>query len=358
MRSSPLRTTLLVAATLVTAGAADLAAQTEIEILPRAATVTLGGRLHVQAQGSTVEGSVADLFIRRARLRLDVRISDFLDGRLNPEFSGGTATLQDAWVRMRFAPSFRVSLGQFKRAFSLFELASSTDLPVIERDGRIAGLDSCPGVGGTCSFSRLTQKLGFDGRDQGVRVDGALGEGLSYLVTATNGEGVNVGDANDGKSVAGRLQVTAGPFGIGAFASLKDYPVSGDGPEPEGEYAWAGGADLEYGTWRDGLHVMGAVSMGQNWRAGEDSEFRTVQLLASYYVPTGDPTYGGVEPLLRAAWSEPDTEVADNAGFLLTPGLMVYFTGKNGVSANLDAWIPTGDGDTELSFKLQSFLYF
>lgn len=343
---------------LMTAGAGDLSAQTDVEVRARAAGLTLGGRVQTQLRVSSVGDTPAEVFFRRARLRVDVRVDDFLDGRVNPDFTGGTATLQDAWVRMSFSPSFRLSLGQFKRAFSVFELSSSTDLPVIERDGRIAGLDVCPGVGGVCTFSRLTGGLAFDGRDQGIRMEGRIGGGLSYLATVTNGEGANAGDVNDAKSVSGRLEYDAGRLAVGAFAGLHDSEVFVDDGGRGHAHDHAAGVDLEIGTWRDGLHLLGAVAIGENWKAGRDSDFRTVQLLGSYYVPTGDETYGGMEPLLRLAWTDPDTGIADNAAWLLTPGLMLYFTGKNGVSANVDAYIPSGDGDTELSFKLQSYLYF
>ena len=99
-------------------------------------------------------------------------MNDFVDGRLEPEFSPGRTPLADAWARLSFDPAFTVSIGQFKRAFSLIELLSANDLALIERDGNIPG-QRCPGVNGVCSFSRLLEQLQFDGRDIGVRLEGS-----------------------------------------------------------------------------------------------------------------------------------------------------------------------------------------
>ena len=69
--------------------------------------------------------------------------------------------LKDAYVTFDFAPELALTMGQFKRTFDLFELLSSTDISLIERDGRVGGVDTCTGVGGVCSYSGLTERLGF-----------------------------------------------------------------------------------------------------------------------------------------------------------------------------------------------------
>jgi len=200
-RSAP--ALLLIAVTWVTAGVSPLLAQTTIEA--RAATITVGGRLNVQYRASSVDEAVSDIFLRRARARLEIGVSDLLDGRLQAELAGDPE-LKDAWIRMTFDPAIRVSFGQFKRAFSTFFLASSTDLPILERDGRVGGIDACRGVGGVCTFQRLTSRLSFDGRDIGLRVQGATEGGFEYQATLTNGEGENESDVNDAKSFSGRVE--------------------------------------------------------------------------------------------------------------------------------------------------------
>ena len=83
------------------------------------------------------------LLLPAGRLLLDVTVGDFLSARLQPGFVGGKTELKDVYLRLNFADDFQVSMGQFKRAFDLFELSSSTDLSVIERDGRIEGVSGC-----------------------------------------------------------------------------------------------------------------------------------------------------------------------------------------------------------------------
>ena len=243
---------------------------------------------------------------------------------------------------------------------------------MIERDGRVQGVDACgifpdeetsdQGVGGVCTFSRITQRLEYDGRDLGFRVEGAVGEGLSYLATLTNGQGINRSDVNDAKSVSGRLQWAASErIKLGVFGAAHDYAgasIRPAEPSDDTDYGNAVGADLEVGTWRRGLHVLAALATGDTWRLEPEATFLGAQGMVSYYVDTGRPRLAGVEPLLRVSWADADRDQADDAGVLLTPGLMLYFAGKNGLAGNLDFYSPEGGQDAEWSFKVQSFIYF
>ena len=47
----------------------------------------------------------------------------------------------------------------------------------------------------------------------------------------------------------------------------------------------------------------------------------------------------------------------EDAGMLLTPGVFLYVKGKNRIGANLDVY-RSGSGETEFSFKLQTYLYY
>ena len=171
--------------------AAPAAVEAQTAISARSSSLRIGGRLHGQYQGSSVDGAVNDFFIRRARVIVDGTFSDFLVGRVQADFAPGATALQDAYVRMNLDPAFRISVGQFKRAFDLFELSSSTDLAIVERSGKIRGYSTCNGVGSVCSFSRLTESLGFAGRDVGIKIDGSSGT-ISYQATFTNGTGIGV----------------------------------------------------------------------------------------------------------------------------------------------------------------------
>ena len=332
--------------------------QTEIEA--RAATITIGGRLQTQASTSTADATSPDFFLRRARVFVGIEITDFFEARLVPDFArSDDPGLQDAYISLNFSPAFAVSVGQLKRASEVFELSSSTQLPMIERDGRVAGVDDCAGTGGVCTFSRLTQKLRYSERDMGLRIAGSAGR-FSYIATMTNGTGVNVKDENDTKSYSGRAALeVADDFEIGAFVGLHDYPDATDATDSD--YGTAFGADVAWGEWYEGLHVLAAVVAGDNWKeihaSGDAARLLTGQALVSYYIPVDSDRWAAVEPMARISWADPDTSAADDEAWLITPGLSLFVSGRNKVGTNLDIYLPQ-EGDSELSLKVQAYLYF
>jgi hypothetical protein len=349
------RLPVLFSASVLLLFAGDLAAQTTIS--SRAASIRFGGRLHSQYATSSVDADDSQFFFRRARLIADITVNDFFDARVQPEFAGGTAELKDAYVRFKFSPGFQVTVGQFKRAFDLFELASSTDLSLIERDGRVGGVSTCTGVGGVCSYSRFTEKLNFSDRDTGVRVAGGSGK-VAYEVSLTNGTGANQDNDNDALSYSGRVSVeVAEGVTVSGQVAMHDYQDGAD----ETAYAGAWGADVQVGDWRDGLLVQAAVVGGDNWKSldsrGDPRTFMALQGAASYYAPLTGDRFVGVEPLVRLSYGDPDTSLDSDGGLVVTPGLMFYVMGKNKVGVNVDVWSPQ-TGDTEYSLKLQTFLYF
>lgn len=325
-----------------------------MEISAWASRISIGGRIHTQFAHSSVEGGKSsDFLLRRARLVLEVSLNDFVEGRLQHDFVAG---LRDAFLRLNFDPAFRLSMGQFKRAFDLFELHSSNQLQTIERAGGIPGLEVCPGVGGICSLSRLTEGLQFSARDIGVRVDGTLG-GASYLATLTNGTGPNIGDENGAKSFAGRVVYSLmDGVRLGANVSVHDYPSSGG----TDEYATAFGGDLEIGEYlQEGVHLQAGIIAGDNWRAGEDMRFLTAQAVLMDYIPVNwwPGRVAAVEPMARVSWGDPRNEIDQDGGTLLTPGLAVYFTERTRIGANLDVYVPQ-EGDMEYSLRVQAYFWF
>jgi hypothetical protein len=327
------------------------------DISSRFGDLRIGGRLHSQYTASSVAEAENDFFFRRVRLTFDMDVTDFFTARIQPDFAGGKTEVQDAYVRLNFSAAFRLSMGQFKRAFDPFLLASSTDLSIIERDARVEGVSSCAGVGGTCSYGRLTEKLGFAGRDAGLRLEYATGA-LSFLATATNGTGINVSDENDAKSYSGRLSVDAGEnVTISGQYAVHDYIDDND----ENAYAPAWSADIDFGAWRDGVHLQAAVVSGDNWKdldgSGDAVPFTAYQGVLSYYAPLSGDKFVGIEPLARVSVADPNGDAPDDGATIFTPGLMLYTAGKNKIGFNLDVLSPEV-GDTEYSFKVQAFLYF
>lgn len=339
---------------LVVLPAGDLAAQFEVQ--GRAASLRIGGRLHVQARHDSPDEAQADAFlVRRARITADITVGEFLDARLQPEFAGA-GSLQDAWVRFNFDPAFRLSMGQFKRAHEGFEIASSTELAVIERDARVSGVAGCAGVGGVCTLSRLTERLGYSGRDTGLRLEGRLGGGFSYLATLTNGTGIGASDENDAKSASARLSWRlSDDVTLSGFYGVHDHPGLDDPDDTD--YGAAGGVDLEVGPYRDGLRLHAGVVVGDNWQAGPEVGFVAAQGIASWYHAFEGGRWAAVEPMLRVGWADADTDASEDAAIVLTPGVHLYVQGRNRIGVNLDVYDPAS-GDGGWSLKVQSALYF
>lgn len=341
---------LLLAAALLLSAAPALEAQTEISA--RGASIRVGGRLHGQFTTSSVDGQGSQFSFRRARLIADITIGDFWSARIQPEFAGGSAELADAWVRFNFDPAFRVSIGQFKQSFDMFELTSSTDLSIIERDGRVDGYSSCGGVGGVCTYGRFTSKLAYAGRDQGVRVEAGSGK-LRFVGSVTNGTGANTPDDNGSKSFAGRVTLAASEkLTVGGGIGLHDYEAAG-----ESEYGTGWSADVQYGDFQDGLLFQAALTGGDNWKLDGSPTFMAWQAVASWYAPLEGDRIVAIEPLARISAGDPDTSMDDDGGLVFTPGLMFYVSGRNKFGFNVDFYSPQA-GDSQYSFKFQSFIYF
>jgi hypothetical protein len=342
---------LLAAVTIhpATAGGQEVVTDPGVEL-------SIAGRLHTQLAVSSVEGAVDDVFFRRARLTFDAVLTDRLSVRIEPEFSSGEGKIWDGWVQLALEPGMRLTVGQFKRPFSLFFLASSLDLSVIERTGRIEGVDRCAGVGGVCSLTTLLQGLQLSDRDVGVLLEDE-GERLRWAVSLTNGTGANVGDENDAKSFSGRLAVAVGRgWQVAGQVAVHDHLD----PTGRTSFAPAWSVDAQYGDWRDGLLVQAALAGGENWRiTGGGAWFLAGQVVASVHRPVGEGEglVEAVEPLLRVSVADPDTGPGGDGGAVLTPGFMVYVEGRNKVGVNLDAYLPE-TGSAEFSLKLQTFFHF
>ena len=316
-------------------------------------SVTLGARVQIQYEASSAEDVPASFFIRRAWVTIDGKLSDLVGGRL--QFTAQGSSVLEAYLALTPSEGFQVQIGQFKRAVSYFWLAANSDLPLIERDGRVTGVNHCPGVGGVCSFGRFTGALGLDGYEPGVLVTGRFAGSMGYRFTLTNGEGLSAKDVNTRKSVSGRLsKYFAGNSRLSAYVAL-DETLDSTG-ETMGVPAY--GAELEVGTWRQGPHLLVNGLRGRNWKLSDDATFSAFQVMGLWYRPL-DPKWGlaAVEPLLRVSWASSGSDDPTSVtGTVITPGFMVYAAGRNGISANLDHY--RSDGRNDWSLKIQAFTFF
>lgn len=344
-------------------------------------SVTLGGRVQAQFEASGSDASKSSFFIRRAWITVDGRLNELVSGRL--QFDANGNKVLEAYLAFTPSDRFRLELGQFKRAISTFWLAANFDLPLIERDGRVPGADPCPGVGNVCSFGRLTGGLGLDAYEPGFLMSGRLSDKVGFRVTMTNGEGINGRDKNSAKSTSGRLT-----FDVGSNSRLHTYAVFDETVDLHGDTRWAPAYALEYelGTWRQGPLLVANLATGRNWKA-EDAAvddhkrvgFVAFQAMGLWYLPIeGDGAFEAFEPLFRVSWASTQTGPSlfegdiivndDVTGLVITPGFMLYATGRTGISTNLDVYTSSrtlaGGSSESLSFdpqwslKVQAFVAF
>lgn len=350
------------AALACAASATPVSGQSDIDLRTPIEGIEIGGRVHAQFSTTSVDVVPStDFRVRRARLWVAARINDWIDSAVQLDFASGAAEGRYMFVRGTVSPALRVSAGQLKRAFDLFELTSSSQILVVERAGRIRGVNVCAGVGGLCSYSRLSEQLEFSSLDVGVFADGVLAGGsLEYRVSFTNGAGPNQADDNSAKSASGRVQVVAADgLLLGANVATHDYFNSATGRD---EHARAVAVDMEWGDFDGGPHFQAGVMAGDNWAQlddlGDPAGFLTWQTIIAYKRLTRS---GGrvtaIEPLFRVSWADPDRSAPSTSGWLLTPGLAAHFDGRNKLAANLDLWNPQR-GARAWGVLLQAYVYF
>jgi phosphate-selective porin OprO/OprP len=134
--------------------------------------------------------TVEDTFtIRKLRPTLSGRIAKYFEFRLMPDFGTGVATLQDAYLDIRFSPMFRVRTGKDKTPIGYELLMGDPYLLFPERS--------------------LASNL-VPNRDVGVQAQGTLSPRFTYSGGVFNGvpDGANSStdlDTNGSKDVAGRI---------------------------------------------------------------------------------------------------------------------------------------------------------
>jgi hypothetical protein len=288
-----------------------------------------------------------------------VKINDFISGKIQPEYGEGVVALRDAYLDLTFDRAFRARIGQFKRPFDRFELVSSTRILVIERVGGVRGSTDCAGVDGVCSLSRFTEKLSYSDRDLGFELLGNVGRFL-WSAALTNGRGPNSRiDENGTKSYSGRLEYQHDGLVIGGHVGVHDYPNDSTGTD---KYAAAWGADVDWGRYEQpGPHLTAGFVYGDNWKnltTPDPTTFVSAQAITTYMFPVRDNSFVyGIEPVFRASWGDPDTDVAGDDGWLFTPGIVAYFADRNKLALNVDVWSPA-TGSTVWSTKVQAYLLF
>ncbi len=382
-----------------------------VELTSNAREIQFSGRVQTQFNTSSVDTFLASEFlVRRARFAAEVKLNDIVSGKVEPEYGSGKYSLKDGYMKLKLGDSFRVTFGQFKRPFDLFQLTSSTKGLVIERNLEIRG------VTGLRSYSSLVDQLNYSGRDIGV---GGLfrnkNKSLSVSFMVSNGIGSNrvpseeVESRSDMQYTArikirpmgrGDLSVAAGasyrPYRLTATTSStvtildrgkwsKGTPVATIESVVSEEYSMALGFDLELGNYDEGFLLQAGVIRGENWEVGSLSDpestftdstrtisavrytnaaeaptFVGAQVMAGYkHLLRANKYMEAIEPVVRVSYADPNDEVKDDGGILVTQGIQTFFSGRNKIALNIDIFFPESvDESTSYSFKAQSYLYF
>jgi len=360
-----------------------VAAMVATPVLAQNTQIRVSGRVQIQYNTTSVsEGDVAagesdsiassTFETRRVRLGVRLTVNEWITGTIEPEYALGSLSLKQAWMNLAIDPAFEVRVGQFKKPFSLIQLTSSLDLPAIERGLRIRDLADAMAVAdeaaggavlGTWAGDQvigeeqeLLEVFGYMGYELGVSAHGRLGA-FDYDVGVFNGTAADTRDVNDTKSFAGRLRwhvPVSQPLTIGASASYREQPIAAAASPVDGT-AWE--ADIELGEFRHaGPHLLAEATTGTN--PGVDESFLGAQLMFSFYRPTTGRVEG-LEPAVRLSWGDPDREVNDDAGLLVTPGFNVYLSGRTRLQLGWDVFVPQGDRfDTHHAVRAQAQLVF
>lgn len=147
--------------------------------------------------------AVNTFLVRRARPILDGTLFGLVEFRIMPDFGGGLAVLQDAYVDLRAQPELRLRVGKFKPpAMGLEQLQSDANIVFVERN--------------------LPVNL-VPNRDEGIQVHGEiLGGVLTYAVGAFNGTPDDASvDANLDDNVDLAARVFSHPFRRTGWTPLK-----------------------------------------------------------------------------------------------------------------------------------------
>lgn len=325
------------------------------------ARITFGGRVQtIFNTTSTEDAPETEIELRRVRLEANLQLNRVVSGRIQPDFAGNRVVLKDVYIRFTLDPALQIWAGQAHRPFGAISPYSTTRLLPIEKGVRIRGVEDA------YDHYNLLAELGYSDRDVGLQLRGeppGAPLGLTYAVGWFNGPArANAPEENSEQVV---VRVSAAPVSgarIGASWSRRDFFDTDDDVldvlEHETGNAW--GADVEIGSDRGGVHLIGEVAYG-DFDPFAQARFLGVQGMAGYRTGRLSSAIAAVEPLLRVSHGDPDYErdplPAATGGTLFTPGINIWLGGLNRLAVNYEIWNPA-EGETARSLKTMFQLAF
>ena len=358
-----------------------------VELQSKALKLKFSGRVQVQAGTTTCDQfpvpansacseqvAGVDLRLRRARFTVEAQINEKIDFKIQPDYSAITKIgLQDAWGRYTWGKGARLKAGNFKRPFGGFTLVSSTQILTIERVLAVRGLPNLIAP----SYSGFTLAFNLSDRDVGVQLDGTTNNGLfSYRAGVFTGASeLNDRDTNTEKQYIGRGQINLTgvlnmPLKIAVAAAASDQGFELPTTEKKTKYFYDYEIFADWGTFGGGAHVQAGYIFGDNplqasgggaidLPAGDEfASMRSWQVIAAWKFPVGSGTMA-LEPLFRVSWADGNINLADDTVWGFTPGIQIFFYGRNKLALNWDFVIPTSPSlRSENSFKAQWQFHF
>lgn len=310
------------------------------------ARLNFNGRVQTIFNTTSVDDEpVARTDLRRVRLEANLYVGRLIQARIQPELAGSRVGVRDAYVRFNFDPGLALVAGKMQRPFGIISPISSVRMMPIERGLRIRGVDDA------YEQYTLVSELGYSDRDVGLQLRGEPRNaplGFSYAAGFYNGPAVE--DAPHEDTWQGVARVGLRPVDgvrVGASWSRIDHVGAGGDEAPETREGQAWGADVELGSDRGGLHVVGEVSAG-DFDPFAGAEFLGAQGWVGYRTGRVSSAISAVEPLLRVSYGDPDVDdeglIDATGGTLVTPGVNLWLGGLNRIAFNWEFWNPDVDG--------------
>lgn len=237
----------------------------------------------------------------------------------------------------------------------------------IERGVRIRGL------GRTALFD-LLDILNYTNRDIGLQLEGKF-EGslpLRYALSLTNGGSANRLDTDNGKEFISRVVVSPfKKFDIGFAFANNNYtgvPVASDPlPPTESANAQAFGVDFLYEQGKTkGLYVQADLDFADNYQGPKVGNMSTLltrnvptlfgfQINTGYRLEVNNKRVSFIEPLFRFDYADPNRDKANDASYLITPGINLYLQKSVRLMFNYDiVSFQSKAQDTESAFRFQA----
>jgi phosphate-selective porin OprO/OprP len=258
--------------------------------------VRISGYAHFDGRfyaGDEDEQGTNAFLLRRVRPIVSGTLGKIFDFTIMPDFGGGAAVVQDAFLDARFSEKARLRVGKFKVPFGLERLQSATAILFVER-----------------AFPSSLAPI----RDVGVQLHGDLAGGVaSYAVGVFDGalDGVSADtDVNDGKDVAGRVFLQ--PFKKSAAKAAQGIGIgfaATTGKQEGALPAYRSPGQLTFFT-----YASGVTASGRRTRLLPQASYATGPFrLIAEYARSGQDTTRGAETIrvTHDAWQA-------TAAFVLT----------------------------------------